>query len=60
MDDAPYPYSEDPARNERDVAWVEREFGDVGPAPDNAIRVDPDAERSPNIERPCEGEVTDD
>lgn len=44
----------------RDEEWVADKFGDVGPAPDNIVRVDPDAEPSPNIDRPCEGEVRDD
>jgi hypothetical protein len=44
----------------RDEQWVADTFGDVGPAPDNLVEPDPDAPTAPNIERPCEGEVTDD
>lgn len=44
----------------RDEAWVEETFGDVGPAPSNDVEVDPRAASAPNLERPCEGEVADD
>lgn len=44
----------------RDDAWVVETFGDPGPAPSNDVVVDPAAGDSPNIERACEGEVSDD
>lgn len=44
----------------RNEAWVTRRFGDVGPAPSNEVEPDPRALPSPNIERPCVGEVADD
>lgn len=39
----------------RDEQWVADTFGDVGPAPDNTVHVDPNAEPAPNVERPCDG-----
>lgn len=49
-----------PGWDERDEQWVADRFGDVGPAPDNTVEPDPSLPPVPNIERPCEGEVTDD
>lgn len=43
-----------------DEAWAEQRFPDRGDAPSNEIEVDPAAGESPNIERPCYGEVLDD
>lgn len=50
----------DPTGAARDEAWVEATFGDVGPAPSNEVEVDQGAPEAPNVERPCEGEVSDD
>jgi hypothetical protein len=44
----------------RDEQWVADTFGDVAAAPSNDVEVDEDAAESPNLERPCVGEVADD
>jgi hypothetical protein len=40
--------------------WADQAFPTRGEAPSNEVRPDPDAPDAPNVERPCEGEVTDD
>lgn len=44
----------------RDEAWVAETFGKVGPAPSNDVYVNETVPAAPNVERPCEGEVSDD
>jgi hypothetical protein len=50
----------EPLMPPHDEAWAGQRFPDRGPAPSNEVKVDPAAGDSPNVERPCEGEVTDD
>lgn len=40
--------------------WADATFPDRGEAPSNEVVVDPEAAPVSNVERPCEGEVTDD
>lgn len=40
--------------------WADATFPNRGEAPSNDVQVDPSAPRAPNVERPCEGEVSDD
>ena len=47
-------------RSVRDDTWADQTFPDRGPTPSNEVVVDPNAGDSPNVERPCEGEVSDD
>lgn len=41
-----------PDTERRDDAWADERFPDRGPAPDNEVVVDPDAEPSPNTAHP--------